>query len=45
MGNFKIYGGLKKAMMKYCLFFFLTWMWLFEIQLQESLPAIVSELE
>ena len=27
------------------LFFFLTWMWLFGIQLQESLPALVSELE
>ena len=48
MANFMIYGGLKQAMMKYCrffLFFFSTWMWLFGIQLQENLPALVSELE
>ena len=31
MPNFIIYGGLKQAMMKYWLFFFLTWMWLFGI--------------
>ena len=46
MANFMIYGGLKQAMMKHCMFFFfLTWMWLFGIQLQESLLALVSKLE